>query len=82
MVLLVAVGTTPLLAQNPSFPNFNSSTNLQMNGTATTVNGVLRLNPSLQSQVGSAWYTLLQPVAGGFSTTFTLQDRESLAAIG
>jgi len=73
VALLVVAGTTPLLAQNPSFSDFNSATNLQLNPSATTVNGVLRLNPSAQSQVGSAWYTLLQPVAGGFSTTFTFK---------
>ena len=71
---LVALGgTTPLLAQSPSFPDFSSTTNLVFNGTALKSGNVLRLNPSLQSQAGSAWYSVLQPVANGFSTTFKFQ---------
>jgi uncharacterized repeat protein (TIGR01451 family) len=71
---LVAIGgTTPLLAQSPSFPDFSSTTNLVFNGTALKSGSVLRLNPSDQGQVGSAWYSVLQPVANGFSTTFKFQ---------
>jgi uncharacterized repeat protein (TIGR01451 family) len=71
---LVMIGATPLFAQSPYFPNFNSTTNLVLNGTATaTKNGVLQLTTSAPSQVGSAWYSVLQPVAGGFSTTFTFR---------
>jgi uncharacterized repeat protein (TIGR01451 family) len=70
---LVMAGSTPLLAQSPSFPDFSSTTNLVFNGTALKSGNVLRLNPSLQSQAGSAWYSVLQPVAHGFSTTFKFQ---------
>ena len=70
-IILVVAGATPLLAQNPSFSDFSSTANLQLNGSAAKVNNILQLNPSLPSQAGSAWYTLLQPVAGGFSTTFS-----------
>ena len=71
--LAVICGTTPLLAQNPSFSSFTSTTNPVRNGSATVSNGVLHLNPALGGQAGSAWYSTLQPVAGGFSTTFTFQ---------
>lgn len=72
---LVTIAATPLFAQSPYFPNFNSTTNLVLNGnaTATNTNGVLQLTTSAPSQVGSAWYSVLQPVAGGFSTTFTFR---------
>jgi uncharacterized repeat protein (TIGR01451 family) len=71
---LVLTAATPLFAQSPYFPNFNSTTNLVLNGTAaTTKGGVLQLTTSAQSQVGSAWYSVLQPVAEGFSTTFKFQ---------
>jgi len=72
---VVMIAATPLFAQSPYFPNFNSTTNLVLNGTATTTNtnGVLQLTSSAPSQVGSAWYSVLQPVAGGFSTTFTFR---------
>jgi uncharacterized repeat protein (TIGR01451 family) len=70
---LVMAGSTPLLAQSPSFPDFSSTTNLVFNGTALKSGNVLRLNPSLQNQAGSAWYSVLQPVANGFSTTFKFQ---------
>ncbi len=63
----------PLLAQSPSFPDFSSTTNLVFNGNALQSGNVLRLNPSAQGQAGSAWYSVLQPVANGFSTTFRFQ---------
>ena len=71
--ILAVAAATPLLAQNPSFSDFSSTANLQLNGSAVKVNNILQLNPSLQNQAGSAWYTLLQPVAGGFSTTFSFK---------
>lgn len=39
----------------------------------STTATVLRLTPTTWSAAGSAWYNALQPVAGGFSTTFTFQ---------
>ena len=41
-------------------------------GTATPMN-VLQLTPGTPNQVGSAWDTTAQPVAGSFSTTFYFQ---------
>jgi uncharacterized repeat protein (TIGR01451 family) len=68
----------PLLAQNPSpyYPDFSSTANLVLNGIPAppaVVNKALRLTPAQPSQVGAAWYSFLQPVSGGFSTSFTYQ---------
>ncbi len=72
--LVAMLGTTPLLAQSPSFPNFSSTTNLVLNGNASQFNqSALRLNPADYYQVGSAWFGTVQPVSEGFSTTFQFQ---------
>jgi len=76
---LVAIfATLPLLAQSPSYPDFSSVSGLVVNPTAPPnpmqVNGnVLRINSANLNQVGSVWFNKLQPVAEGFSTTFTFQ---------
>jgi len=76
---LVAIcGTTPLLAQSPSFSDFSSTAQLTLNGSAGQSGSVLRLAPNPLSETttqnaGSAWFNFLQPVAEGFSTTFTFQ---------
>jgi uncharacterized repeat protein (TIGR01451 family) len=76
--LAAMYGATPLLAQSPSYSDFSSISNLVLNPTEPPkpmqVNGnVLRLNSAAIGQVGSAWFANLQPVAGGFSTTFKFQ---------
>ncbi len=74
LTLMVIFATLPVLAQSPSYPDFTSITGLSLNGNAAQFNGkVLRLTPATPSQVGSAWFTTLQPVSEGFSTTFTFQ---------
>jgi uncharacterized repeat protein (TIGR01451 family) len=75
---MVAIcGTTPLLAQSPSFPDFSSVDNLIFNpgppNGPAQVGNVLRLTPALPSRVGSAWFGTLQPVDNGFSTTFSFK---------
>ncbi len=77
-VLVLAGSVAPILAQSPSFSDFSSAANLNLigNAAAPVNNGtanVLRLTPAAQSQAGSAWFNVLQPVAGGFTTTFTFQ---------
>jgi len=73
----LAGGQSLRAQQTVSFPNFNSTTGLQTNGNASVVvvgnSHVLRLTPSAQSQIGSAWYTAPLPLVQGFSTTFTFQ---------
>jgi uncharacterized repeat protein (TIGR01451 family) len=76
--LVAMCGTTPLLAQSPSFSDFSSTANLTLNGSAAQVGNVLRLAPDPLSETttqnaGSAWFNFQQPVAGGFSTTFTFR---------
>jgi len=74
--LAVVLGTTPALAQSPSYPDFSSVANLTLNPVengAHQVGNVLRLTEDVQSRVGTAWFNIKQPVAGGFTTTFTFQ---------
>jgi uncharacterized repeat protein (TIGR01451 family) len=76
--LVAMCATTPLLAQSPGFTDFSSATNLTPLGNAVVPfnNGsanILRLNPDQTSQVGAAWFNIKQPVANGFTTTFTFQ---------
>jgi Legume lectin domain len=59
--------------QTISFPDFNSTTGLQINGNAAVVGSVLRLTPATTSQVGSVWYANSLSLGQGFSTTFTFQ---------
>ena len=71
---LLICSASPLFAQNPSYSSFGqTTTNLVLNGNAQIVSPVLRLNPAQTGQVGSAWYSLLQPVAEGFSTSFSFK---------
>src|SRR5882762_10640684 len=65
------ISNVPLLAQSPGYSDFSSATNLAHNGDAAvpfhdgSVN-LLRVNPAFAGQRGSAWFNVLQPVAGGF----------------
>jgi hypothetical protein len=73
-VLVLAGSVVPVLAQSPSFSDFSSTTNLTLNPDAGIFNtNVLRLTPAVTDRRGSAWFNVLQPVAGGFTTTFTFQ---------
>ncbi len=74
--LAVILGTTPVLAQSPTYPDFSSVANLTLNPVengAHQFGNVLRLTDDVQSRVGTAWFNIKQPVAGGFTTTFTFQ---------
>jgi hypothetical protein len=83
IAVLVGVGATTAVAQSPSFSDFSSSANLTRNGNAVIFNGnVLRLNPAAAGQKGSAWFNILQPVAGGFTTTFTFQITDANPTTG
>jgi len=79
--LVATFATLPLLAQSPSYPDFSSISGLSLNGNAAQLPpNVLRLNPATTGQVGSAWFTTLQPVREGFSTTFKFQITPPIAA--
>jgi subtilisin-like proprotein convertase family protein len=58
-------------AQCFAYPDFSSTAGLALGGTAASVTNVLRLNPAVESSIGSAWYGDKQNAAGGFETTFT-----------
>jgi hypothetical protein len=78
----LCLASPPLQAQQTvSFPDFSSHANLRANGNASFVNvpvndtntTVLRLTPSLDGQVGSAWYATSLSLKSGFTTTFTFR---------
>jgi uncharacterized repeat protein (TIGR01451 family) len=74
----LCAGSPPLQAQQTvSFPDFSSTVNLRTNGNAAVVSSgdaqVLRLTPSLDGQVGSAWYATSLSLKSGFTTTFTFR---------
>ena len=77
-VLVLAGSVAPVLAQSPNFSDFSSAANLTLKGDAAApfnngTSNVLRLTPAETDKKGSAWFNVLQPVAGGFTTTFTFQ---------
>ena len=53
------------------FSDFSSVTDLTLNGNAAQAGSVLRVVPSLLTQVGSAWFNTKQSVDNGFETEFT-----------
>jgi hypothetical protein len=58
-----------------SYPDFNSTAGLQLNGVAASVGGVLRLTPANYGQAGSVFSTSPVSLASGssFSTYFQFQ---------
>jgi uncharacterized repeat protein (TIGR01451 family) len=79
--LAAIAGSTTAWAQStpcPASPNYvsNFSANapcVTRNLNAVFVSNALQLTASAGNQVGSAWYSLKQPVQNGFSTTFQFQ---------
>src|SRR5580704_1178949 len=74
----VCMGSQSLHAQQTiSFPNFNSTAGLRINGNAAVVSvgdtQVLRLTPATTGQDSTVWYATSLSLARGFSTTFTFQ---------
>jgi hypothetical protein len=64
------------------FPDFSSTTGLQLNGSAAAAGTVLRLTNTGTFEAGSAWYTAGQRVQGGFATTFQFQITRGLQGGG
>lgn len=65
-----------------SFPNFTSTTGLQLNGTAVTNGNNLQLTAAANSQAGTVFTQSAFPVAGGFDTTFTIRIAPTTGAQG
>jgi hypothetical protein len=86
VLMLVLAGAPIAVAQSPSFTDFSSITNLTLNGSAKQypieTPTVLRLTPAATQQRGSAWFNILQPVRGGFTTTFTFQITDANPTTG
>src|SRR2546427_10112940 len=56
-----------------NYPDFSSTSGLNLTGSAAQVGTAIRLTPAAQSQKGAAWYTQKQFVGAGFTTTFTFR---------
>jgi hypothetical protein len=58
----------------PNYPDFSSVEGLNLVGTASQAETVLRLTPALpENQAGAAWTNYEVPVADGFETTFAFR---------
>lgn len=57
----------------PIYTDFSSISGLNLVGSSARAGDVLRLTPSLEGQVGAAWYATKVDVANGFSTEFDFQ---------
>lgn len=65
-----------------NYPNFTSTTGLQLNGTAAPNGNNLELTTATNSQTGSVFTQTAFPVAGGFDTTFTIRIAPATGAQG
>lgn len=77
-VIMAAAMTSPVAAQSFNYPNFNNTSNLQINGNAAVATDgsnrqVLRVTPSTGGQAGSAFSQTLINLSSNasFSTSFT-----------
>jgi hypothetical protein len=68
----VALASTAT-AQTFSYPNFNSTTGLTLNGNAAAVAPALRVTPSATGQKGSVFANAPVGVNGSFDTSFAFQ---------
>ena len=62
-------GQTPVIDR----PQFNSVSELALQGDATVTDGRLRLTPAEAGRVGGAWYFHKRYLSAGFETTFSFQ---------
>ncbi len=69
LVLVPLALCSSALAQNFSYPNFNSTAGLTLNGSAATNAGVLQVTPNAASARGSVFRSAPVNVAGGFETS-------------
>jgi hypothetical protein len=71
--LAVLACAAPVGAQTFSYPDFNSTAGLTLNGNATTVAPVLRVTPSLSGMTSSVLTDQAVNVNGSFDTSFAFQ---------
>ena len=58
---------------NFSYPNFSSTSGLNLVGTTFQLGNRLRLTSAQTHQIGGAWTSAKQEVAGGFQTSFAFE---------
>jgi len=70
--LLILIAAPSAIYGQFSYPNFSSTTGLQLVGSATVVSNAIQLTVASTGAAASAfWYTTPVNVGPGFSTTFT-----------
>ncbi|HWQ93364.1 MAG TPA: hypothetical protein VN673_16960, partial [Clostridia bacterium] len=65
--------TTPPGFEFTTFSSWTNGPCLTFQGHASITGSVLRVSPSLEGTVGSAWHCNKQPLANGFSTEFVFR---------
>jgi hypothetical protein len=84
---LVVIALTPNLGRAAviTYPNFNNTTGITLNGAASVVNdsgNVIRLAPVSLNKTGSVWFNTRLDLLRGFSTTFTYNIHDGSGADG
>ena len=85
-VVACMISAATQVAAQINFTDFSNTAGLQLNGSAAQATNnnhqkVLRLTPDSQpGTAGSAWFTSLQPLSDGFTSTFTFQVTSALGA--
>ncbi len=70
---MLLAGSRPLQAVPISFPDFSSTTDLNIVGDAAQVGNIVRLSSSSPGERGSTWFRAKQGVEVGFDTTFSFR---------
>lgn len=79
----LTIATAEISAQlSFSYPNFTSTTGLQLNGNAVTNGNNLQLTAAANNETSTVFTQTAFPVAGGFDTTFTFRMAPTTGAQG
>src|SRR5215469_8007514 len=81
----LTLSLTPLHAAVITYPNFNNTTGITLDGAASVVNdsgSVIRLAPVSLNKTGSVWFNTRLDLLRGFSTTFTYNIHDGSGADG
>ena len=70
---ILVLALAPLAAQDFNYTDFSVTGGLALVPNALQSGNVLRVNSSIISDKGAAWYSNPVPVATGFDTTFTFR---------
>ncbi len=84
LFIVLAFGGVTLTSADFEYPDFSTTTDLNVVGDAAFTDSIVRLTPNLFNQAGGAWHESLQYVESGFVTTFRFQitTTDAVAADG